>query len=179
MPEAAVPGPTTTTTTKQYWKDLCLTAPTNWQELQDAAILDPVVLHAILHSSMFRPQSRSPSRLHPEATPRVRPPPTLNDILAGQVSVDLDVEHLTRLMDEEAAGVYSFPLFTTEFCHKLRTYLRSVLEEDREHIETEAAEATQPRRVLVILLVMIRVRLLRYGYRAVWSAIWITVVWVG
>ena len=145
MPEAAVPGPTTTTTTKQYWKDLCLTAPTNWQELQDAAILDPVVLHAILHSSMFRPQSRSPSRLHPEATPRVRPPPTLNDILAGQVSVDLDVEHLTRLMDEEAAGVYSFPLFTTEFCHKLRTYLRSVLEEDREHIETEAAEATRSR----------------------------------
>lgn len=138
MPEAAASCPTTTT--KQYWQELCLTAPTNWQELHDAAILDPAVLDAILHSSMFRPQSRSEATI-------LRPPPTLHDVLAGQVSVDLDVEHLARLMDEEAAGVYSFPLFTTEFCHKLRTYLRSVLEEDREHIETEATGDTTPVRI--------------------------------
>ena len=94
------------------WKHL-LTPPTTWDYVKDH-ILDPSASKAILGSQTFASKQAD--------TPNVQ------EVLRGQVDVELDTAKLQRLMDEEFFDVYSFRLLSTHFCKELREFVMALTE---------------------------------------------------
>jgi len=79
------------------WSEL-LTPPKTWKEIQDS-VLDPRAAKAIFKSKLFTSSSNKP---------------TVEQVLSGQVSVELDAYLLEELMEEELFDVYSLPLLSSE-----------------------------------------------------------------
>lgn len=73
-----------------------LKKPSDWSSIRK--ILDPHAVKAILGSTSLTGST----------------PPTLQEVLSGEVDIDLDIHNLVPFMDEEMPDVYSFPLLTTE-----------------------------------------------------------------
>ncbi|KAG7368143.1 hypothetical protein IV203_030886 [Nitzschia inconspicua] len=92
------------------WKEF-VQAPSNWEEIQ-STILDPRATKAIFRSRMFHRNNETTS---------------LDDVLAGTMPVELDAAYLQELMDEEMFDVYSFPLLSPAFCHKLHRFVSAFL----------------------------------------------------
>ena len=72
-----------------------LDPPDSWADIRK--ILDPRAADAIFLSSSFRCKESSPS---------------LDEILSGNIAVQLDFSQLDGWLEEEAEGVYSFPLLS-------------------------------------------------------------------
>jgi len=87
-----------------------LDPPDNWADIRK--ILDPRAADAIFLSSSFRCKESSPS---------------LDEILSGNIAVQLDFSQLDGWLEEEAEGVYSFPLLSESFCMRLRTLLKHIM----------------------------------------------------
>lgn len=89
------------------WEDFCR-PPETWEDVTDR-ILDPRAAKAIRRSLNDTTIS-------------------VDDVLSGRTPVDLDVGYLQEWMDEELFDVYSFPLLSKTFCHKLCRYASAFLE---------------------------------------------------
>jgi hypothetical protein len=85
-----------------------LQKPNSWEELQEK-ILDPSFYRAIIESRKFQKNL-----------------PPLEDVLSGNVAVELDAHKLESIVDPEVFDVYSMPLFQTSFCDIIRSYIRSL-----------------------------------------------------
>ena len=85
--------------------DNILEPPTNWEEVKND-ILHPKAAEAIFGSKLFRSKSKIP--------------PSIHDVLNGDISIDLDTHLLTDWLEEEFFDVYSFPILRKEFCEKLK-----------------------------------------------------------
>eukprot|EP00545_Synedropsis_sp_CCMP1620_P005439 CAMPEP_0119030510 /NCGR_PEP_ID=MMETSP1176-20130426/41066_1 /TAXON_ID=265551 /ORGANISM="Synedropsis recta cf, Strain CCMP1620" /LENGTH=463 /DNA_ID=CAMNT_0006986881 /DNA_START=17 /DNA_END=1406 /DNA_ORIENTATION=- len=79
--------------------------PTSWDDVKQ--LLSPALVKAIFQSRQFRSKKK-------------QPPPTVEQVLAGQVAVELDPHLLEQLMEQEVYDVYSFPLFHESVCDALR-----------------------------------------------------------
>jgi uncharacterized protein (UPF0305 family) len=90
--------------------------PQTWEEIQ-STILDPRANQAIFRSKFFRRKQQQEQ----EDTVSVQ------DVVSGKVQVELDTAYLQEWMDEEFYDVYSFPLLSSTFCHKLHTFVSAVL----------------------------------------------------
>jgi hypothetical protein len=84
-----------------------LQQPQSWDELQE--ILDPSFFRAIMGSKMFRKQT-----------------PPLDQVLSGNVTVEIDAHMLESIVDPEVFDVYSMPVFQTTFCDVIRTHIQSL-----------------------------------------------------
>jgi hypothetical protein len=91
-----------------------LEPPRTWQEIQ-STILDPRAAHAIFQSKQFR-RGKHNNKM-----------PSVQDVLSGKTTVELDAGYLQELMDEEISDVYTFPLLSKEFCKRLEEYVRAVM----------------------------------------------------
>lgn len=94
------------------WASL-ITPPATWDYVKDH-ILDPHASKAIFGSRTFTGNQAST--------------PTFQQVLSGQVDVELDVARLQLLMDEELFDVYSFRLLSTTFCKELREFVMALTE---------------------------------------------------
>lgn len=87
-----------------------LSPPNSWQEVDD--ILDSRIAKAIFKSKQFS-----------------RGNPSIQDVINGDVLIELDVGQLQEVMEEEMFDVYSFPLLKPSFCAKLRLFFQRIMEE--------------------------------------------------
>jgi hypothetical protein len=87
-----------------------LEPPTTWEEIF-TKVLDPDTSRAIMKSRQFKSKASRPS---------------VQDVLSGNIQVDLDPAQLEQLMEEEMYDVYSLPLLSQNFCAKLREYIRNL-----------------------------------------------------
>jgi hypothetical protein len=97
------------------WQDF-LQVPRTWDEIR-TNILDPQATKAIFRSKSFRaggPKEQVPS---------------VQEVLSGKATVELDAGYLEVYMDEEIYDVYSFPLLAPSFCSKLQQFVRKIMEE--------------------------------------------------
>jgi hypothetical protein len=115
-------GLDTTTTTCSSWKWL-IEGPTSWQQVQDH-ILDARICQAIFQSKTFRPSSETASPSFADV-PTMAAPPTLAQVLSGNVAVELDASLLQTVMEEEMYDVYSLPLLSPAFCQQVREYIQA------------------------------------------------------
>jgi len=91
------------------WKDF-VQVPSSWKEVE-TVILDPRAAKAILRSKMFRQSNDRGDTI------------SLDDVLSGRIQVELDTAYLQEWMDEEMFDVYSFPILSSSFCHKLHKFV--------------------------------------------------------
>jgi len=98
------------------WSEL-LKPPSDWNQVK-SRILNPVASKTIFGSRMFKKSA-----------------PTVEEVMNGQVSVELDVGLLEVLMDEELYDVYSFHLLSKDFCQDVREYVIALaaLGQDKEY----------------------------------------------
>jgi hypothetical protein len=92
------------------WKDF-VQAPSTWEEIQ-SAILHPRANETIFRSKFFQLKRDGVS---------------VEDVLSGKTPVILDAAFLQELMDEEVFDVYSFPLLSSDFCHKLHRFVSAFM----------------------------------------------------
>ena len=74
-----------------------LEPPQTWDDIRDN-VLDPRMNKAVFNSKQFTTSKR----------------PSVQEVLSGQVTVELDAHLLEELMEEELFDVYSIPLLTPE-----------------------------------------------------------------
>ena len=84
---------------KEQWRAL-FEPPSTWSEVQ-SQILDPRASHAIFKSKQFKNVAQRPS---------------VQQVLTGEATVELDAHLLQELMEEELFDVYSLPLLSPEVC---------------------------------------------------------------
>ena len=97
--------------TDTRWQQL-LRPPTTWQEVRN--ILDPKACEAIFSSRVF--------------TTTQAAPPTVSQVLNGQVAINLDTSRLTKLLDEEFYDVFSFRLLSLTFCRDVRHFCTGLVD---------------------------------------------------
>jgi hypothetical protein len=90
------------------WRNL-LRPPTNWSEMQDG-VLDSKAYCTIIAPRLFTQET----------------PPTVRQILAAEVEIELDVGQLTCLMNEEMYDVYSLSILSESFCGRVREFVSEV-----------------------------------------------------
>ena len=83
-----------------------------WDEVRER-ILHPQAAKAIFSSKMF--QARRNNTV-----------PSVEDVVSGQISVEIDPGRLETLLDEELYDVYSFRLLSDDFCNNLREFVREL-----------------------------------------------------
>jgi len=105
-----------------------LSPPNTWEEVKDN-ILDSKCADAIFQSKMFRHKDRRPS---------------LDDVLSGNIVVELDASQCEEWLDQEMYDVYSFPLLAPSFCTKLKRVMKRLIQYQLQLQEEEEAKATQP-----------------------------------
>jgi len=98
-----------------------LNPPKSWDDVRNN-ILNPRASEAIFKSKFFagrggRRKDKSDHRM----------PATVDDVLSGNVAVELDMGLLEGWIDQEMFDVYSFPIFSEEFCTKLKILIRTVV----------------------------------------------------
>jgi hypothetical protein len=94
--------------------DKFVQVPATWEEIQ-STILDPRASKAIFRSRFFQSTQGNPTI-------------SVIDVLLGRTRVELDAAFLQDLMDEEMFDVYSFPLLSPEFCHKLHRFVSAFMQ---------------------------------------------------
>jgi hypothetical protein len=87
------------------WNEF-LKAPTSWDDVRNS-ILDSNANKAVFRSGMFRSHNATI--------------PSVEDVLSGQTTVELNAGYLEEMMEEESYDVYSFPIFAPGFCKKLHS----------------------------------------------------------
>ena len=106
-----------------------LDPPRSWEDVRDN-ILDPRAADKIFKSKVFRGVFKT--RPTDSSMPRVK------DVMDGKISLQLDPAQLELWMEQEMFDVYSFPLLSTEFCHRIRKLMRKVVsageEEEFNHL---------------------------------------------
>ena len=90
-----------------------LEPPTSWEEIRDN-ILDPHACDAIFKSKVFRGVFKKDSSPN---TKRLYIP-SVEDVLSGRISLQLDPAQLEDWMEEEMFDVYSFPLLIQRVLQK-------------------------------------------------------------
>ena len=83
-------------------------APTTWEEIQNF-ILDPRASKAIFQSKWFTSSKSQRKNGNPKLTP-----PTVEQVLNGEIDIHLDAMHLENWLDQEMFDVYSFPLLSKQ-----------------------------------------------------------------
>ena len=91
-----------------------LNEPIDWIDIND--VLDVRASRAIFQSKMFQGNDR----------------PSLQDVLKGNVDVELDASKLEEWLDEEALDTYSFPLLSEEFCGKVMKVVKALMKDLQE-----------------------------------------------
>ena len=91
------------------WKEFA-TPPKSWNEIRE--ILDPRAIEAI-----FRSQNAV----------RITEQTNIDDVISGKRQIKFDTGRLVEWIDEEMFDVYSFPILSKTFCHKLCAYTSSVM----------------------------------------------------
>ena len=124
-------------TIRKDWKDL-LEPPASWEELKRRKIISDDLWEAIFGSKMFRLHSRNDTEAGFGSIPN------LQQVLSGEVAVELDSSELTTLMDEEFFDVFSLPVFTPDFCKLLREYSRALVSAARDNDITELTVGRRP-----------------------------------
>jgi hypothetical protein len=104
----------------EKFRDL-IGVPTSWTYLQEQ-VLDERAVKAIFRSRTFRKTAKRASSSEESS------PPSVQDVLSGKVTVELDPEYLEDLMDQEMFDVYSFPLLRKEFCDRIQAFVRAVMD---------------------------------------------------
>lgn len=115
------------------WKWL-VQGPTSWQQVQDR-VLDARMSKAIFKSKMFQASSVMSSSSSP---------PTLAQVLSGNVAVELDAGMLQIVMEEEVYDVYSLPLLSPDFCHQVREYIKAFTKLAQERASPELNIGLRP-----------------------------------
>ena len=77
-----------------------LNVPTTWQEVKDK-ILHPQASEAIFQSRMFKAMKRKKVST-----------PTIQSVISGATTVELDPGELEEWLEQEMFDVYSFPLLS-------------------------------------------------------------------
>ena len=90
--------------------------PETWDQIRKH-VLHPKASRAIFGSKQFRGTDRE----HKSSSS----PPSVRDVLQGNVRVELDAEKLAEWLDEELFDVYSFPLLSKSFCRRLKKYFHN------------------------------------------------------
>lgn len=92
--------------------------PSTWKEIQEN-VLHPKASDAILGSKQFCAASSRDV------------PPTVDDVLQGNIHVELDMHKLSDWMDEECFDVCSFPLLSKSFCAQIVTVIRCFIQQSK------------------------------------------------
>lgn len=87
-----------------------LNVPTSWDTIRDE-ILDPRASEVIFGSKWFSKKKKVP---------------TVHEVIRGKVDIQLDDFLLGSWMDQEMFDVYSFPLFSKEFCKRIQSFVQKV-----------------------------------------------------
>ena len=95
---------------KDRWNKL-LKPCKSWDEVREK-ILDSSAAKAIFSSKMFKPRENGSV-------------PCVEEVMCGNVKVELDASQLELLLDEELYDVFSFRLLKKEFCEELREFARA------------------------------------------------------
>jgi len=99
-----------------------LRPPTTWQEVRDD-VLHPKASEAIFNSKLFRNQQRSTRTNRPNHNNSNKLPIiTVQDVLEGKITVELDAAQLEEWLEEEVFDVYSFPLLSETVSLDCGTY---------------------------------------------------------
>jgi hypothetical protein len=85
--------------------------PISWDDVEQ--LLNPALVKAIFQSRQFKKKGATVV-------------PTLEQVLSGQVAVQLDAHLLEQLMEQEVYDVYSLPLFQEDFCDALRSRITTL-----------------------------------------------------
>ena len=109
-----------------------LTPPSTWSELlcqnvkstatndgTDKTILAKQAIQALSTSRHFRGMTTT-------TTTTTMPSFSVQSVLSGQHRLALEPHVLEDLLDEEMDGVYSLPLLSPSFCHKIRQYCQAL-----------------------------------------------------
>ena len=91
-----------------------LQPPESWEDVQ-SAILHTKASKAVFRSNFFRRNSTNTF-------------PTVEDVISGKATVELDAGNLEQLIDEEVYDVYSFLLLSPSFCSKLQRFIKAVMD---------------------------------------------------
>lgn len=92
--------------------------PSSWQEIK-RYVLHPKASNAIFGSRQFRSVQKSSN------------PPTVEQVLQGQVDIELDLHQLAEWLNEECFDVYSFPLLSKSFCKKIVQAMQCFTEQSK------------------------------------------------
>lgn len=106
------------------WRDL-VRPPRDWNEVRHR-ILDPRASRAIFDS-----RGRIRVRTTPSTTTNqtmTSHTPTVEQVLSGEILVDLECSRLVELLDEEFYDVFSFRLLSVDFCRRIRDYVTAVIQ---------------------------------------------------
>lgn len=95
---------------KERWRNLLKPCET-WDEVREK-VLAPQAAKAIFGSRMFKSKQNNTV-------------PSVEEVLSGHVKVELDAAQLEELLDEECYDVFSFNLFSKEFCKEIREFGRA------------------------------------------------------
>lgn len=88
-----------------------LKEPISYDDIK--SLLSPALAKAIFKSRQFS---------------RRAGPPSLEQVLSGEVAVELDAHLLEQLMDQEMYDVYSFPVFQESVCDAIRNRMLSLMQ---------------------------------------------------
>lgn len=88
-----------------------LKEPISYDDIK--SLLSPALAKAIFTSRQFS---------------RRAGPPSLEQLLSGEVAVELDAHLLEQLMDQEVYDVYSFPVFQESVCDAIRNRMLSLMQ---------------------------------------------------
>lgn len=109
-----------------------LEPPTSWEDIRDN-ILDPNAGDAIFKSKVFRGVFKKDSNTNTKRSTI----PSVEDVLSGRISLQLDPAQLEQWMEQEMFDVYSFPLLSKAFCDKVRNLIRMIVslgEQEFQHL---------------------------------------------
>ncbi|KAL9183659.1 hypothetical protein ACHAXT_004515 [Thalassiosira profunda] len=108
----------------ELWRDhATLSPPRTWSELRSRRILREEAFR-VAHQSIAKAGKGCKKRAKSEK--QNVDLPSVEDVISGSATVNLDPALLEGWMSQELFDVYSFPLLTEEFCSLIRTTLREI-----------------------------------------------------
>jgi hypothetical protein len=125
---------TVVTVENDRWRKLLLQPPTSWSDVRNR-ILDPKASAAIFGSRMFTADTNintGKSTTSTAATQTLSRPPTVSQVIKGEIDVVLDASQLESLIDEEFFDVFSFRLLSLSFCRDVREYVSTIVQKGQE-----------------------------------------------
>jgi len=96
-----------------------LKTPDSWEEIMDE-VLAPEAVSAIFNSKQFKSSARVQL-------------PSVQQVIDGQVNVQLDIAQLQDWLSEECFDVYSFPLLSQTFCERFKKAAKAIIKLSQTH----------------------------------------------